>query len=221
MKHKQVVNNAKWIIVCKIVQSVLQLIIGMISARYLGPSNYGLISYATSIVAFALPIMKLGMDAILVHELVESPEREGEIMGTSLLLNVFSGILCIGGVSLYSWLANIGERETLVVCVLYSISILFAAIEMIQYWFQYKLLSKYSSIIMLVAYLFVSVYKIYLLATAKSVYWFATSHSVEYGIIGFLLIVCYKRNNGKALTFSLLRAKKCCLKVSIIFSLHL
>ena len=70
MKEKQVFNNAKWIIICKIAQSILQLIIGMISARYLGPANYGIISYAGSIVAFALPIMKLGLDATLVHELV-------------------------------------------------------------------------------------------------------------------------------------------------------
>ena len=208
MKNRQVFNNAKWIIVCKIVQSILQLIIGMISARYLGPSNYGLINYAASIVAFALPIMKLGLDAILVHELVESPEREGEIMGTSLLLNVISGIVCIGGVSLFSWLANMGERETIIVCILYSFSILFAALEMIQYWFQYKLLSKYSSVIMLVAYVIVSAYKIYLLATAKNVYWFSLSHSVEYGLIGILLIIYYKKNSGGALSFSWVRAKK-------------
>ena len=208
MEHKKVINNAKWIIVCKIIQSIMQLIIGMISARYLGPSNYGLISYAASIVAFALPIMKLGLDAVLVHELVESPEREGEIMGTSLLLNVFSGILCICGVSLFSWITNMGEKETLIVCILYSISIFFAALEMMQYWFQYKLLSKYSSVIMLFAYFFVSAYKIFLLVLSKNVYWFAVSHSVEYGIIGILLILFYKKNNGLKLSFSYMRAKK-------------
>ena len=208
MRQKQVINNAKWIIVCKIAQSILQLIIGMISARYLGPSNYGLINYAASIVAFALPIMKLGLDAILVHELVESPEREGEIMGTSLILNVISGVACIGGVSVFSLFLNMGETETIIVCVLYSISILFAALEMMQYWFQYKLLSKYSSVIMLVAYFFVSAYKIFLLATEKSVYWFSFSHSVEYGIIGILLIYFYKKQGGMGLSFSLNRAKK-------------
>ena len=79
---------------------------------------------------------------------------------------------------------------------------------MIQYWFQYKLLSKYSSVIMLVAYLFVSAYKIFLLATEKSVYWFAFSHSVEYGIIGVLLLYFYKKQGGNSLSFSLARAKK-------------
>ncbi len=207
MKIKQVFNNAKWIIVCKIVQSILQLIIGMISARYLGPSNYGLINYANSIVAFALPIMKLGLDAILVHELVKEPEREGEIMGTSLLLNIVSSIICIIGVSAFSYFSNLGRTETIIVCILYSVSIFFAALEMIQYWFQYKLLSKYSSVIMLVGYVLVSSYKIYLLITAKSVYWFALSHSVEYSVVGILLLFCYKKNGGSALSFSWSRAK--------------
>ena len=208
MKTKQVFNNAKWIIVCKIAQSILQLLIGMISARYLGPSNYGLISYAASIVAFAMPFMKLGLDAILVHELVESPEKEGEIMGTSLVLNVISSFLCIGGVCAFATIANLGELETIIVCTLYSISVFFAALEMIQYWFQYKLLSKYSSIIVLVSYLVVSAYKIFLLATAKSVYWFALSHSVEYGAIAIFLIAFYLKKGGGKLSFSFSRAKK-------------
>ena len=57
MKNAKVFTNAKWIIICKIIQSVLQLLVGMLSARYLGPSNYGLINYAASITAFAMPIM--------------------------------------------------------------------------------------------------------------------------------------------------------------------
>ncbi len=208
MKQTQVFNNAKWIIVCKIAQSVIQLIIGMFSARYLGPSNYGLISYASSIVAFALPIMKLGLDATLVHSLVESPQKEGEIMGTSLGLNIISGIVSIVGVSCFVFFANAGETETILVCILYSISIFFAALEMIQYWFQYKLKSKYPSVVMLLAYVVVSVYKIFLLVTSKSVYWFAFTHSIEYGIIGIALLFIYKNQNGSKFTFSLNRAKR-------------
>lgn len=208
MKEKQVFNNAKWIILCKIAQSVLQLIIGMISARYLGPSNYGLINYAASILAFVTPLMKLGFDATLVYELIEVPEKEGEIMGTSLLLNICSSAVCILGVSLFASIANFGQIETIVVCALYSLSLFFTAIEMVQYWFQYKLLSKYSSIIMLVAYVFVSLYKIFLLVTQKNVYWFALSHSVEFGIVGILLLVFYRKKEGSRLKFSLHTAKK-------------
>lgn len=207
MKEKQVLKNAKWIIVCKIAQSILQFIVGMLCARYLGPSNYGLINYAASIVAFAMPLMKLGLDAILVYELVNSPEKEGEIMGTSLTLNILSGVGCVIGVSLVATVMNFGETETIIVCVLYGLSIVFAALEMIQYWFQYKLQSKYSSVTMLVAYVVVSAYKIFLLATQKSVYWFAVSHAIEFGIIGIILIAVYKKKSDQRFVFSFDRAK--------------
>lgn len=208
MKQQQVFNNAKWIIGCKIVQSLMQLVIGMLSARYLGSSNYGLIGYAASVVAFAMPLMKLGFDAVFVHELVECPQKEGEIIGTALAFNIGSGILCISGITAFSMVVNHGEPQTIWVCILYSVSILFAALEMVQYWFQYKLLSKYSSLVMLAAYVLVSAYKIFLLATEKSVYWFAFSHSVEYGFIAFLLHYLYKKKGGARLTVSVKRAKK-------------
>lgn len=207
MKEKQVLKNAKWIIMCKIAQSLFQFVVGMLSARYLGPSNYGLINYAASIAAFAMPLMKLGFDAILVYELVKSPEKEGEIMGTSMALNMLSGIVCMIGVTAVATVMNFGEAETIIVCALYSLSIAFAAVEMIQYWFQYKLQSKYSSVTMLVSYIIVSAYKIYLLATQKSVYWFAVSHSIEFGVIGIVLVAIYVKKSGHRFRFSLARAK--------------
>lgn len=208
MKEKQVFKNASWIIICKLAQSVLQLLVGMLSARYLGPSNYGLINYASSIVAFALPLMRLGLNATLVYELVESPEREGEIMGTSLAMNLASSILCIFGVAAFSSAMNYGDTEAILICVLYSLSLFFAAIEMIQYWFQYKLLSKYSSVVMLVGYVIVSAYKVFLLAAEKSVYWFSVSHAIEYGVIGVVLVALYYKKEGQRLSFSFERARK-------------
>ena len=207
MNTKQVFNNAKWIVGCKIAQSIIQLIIGMISARYLGPSNYGLINYAASILAFALPIMRLGFNATLVHEFVESPKKEGQILGTSLLLNILSSIVCILGVTTFVSIVNADEKTTILVCVLYSFSLIFSALEMIQYWFQYKLKSKYSSIVMLAAYVFVSLYKIFLLVTGKSVYWFALVNCFDYGIIAVSLLIIYFRIGKTRLSFSFSLAK--------------
>lgn len=208
MQSKQVFNNAKWIIICKIAQSLIQLVVGMLCARYLGPSNYGLINYAASIVAFAVPIMRLGFDSTLVRELVNRPDKEGEIMGTSLVMNIVSALLCMGGVTAFASVANMGDKQVILVCALYSTMLFFYAIEMIQYWYQYKLMSKYSSIIMLCAYVVVSAYKIFLLVTAKSVYWFALSNSLDYGLIGIALVLLYLKKGEKRLTFSFATGKE-------------
>ena len=140
---KRVVDNASWLIICRISQSLLSLFISMYTARYLGPSNFGLINYAASIVAFLAPVMKLGFDSILVQKFVEEPEKDGKIIGTSLILNCCSAVLCMLGMFAFVAVANAGEKSTIVVCILYSIVLLAQAIEMICYWFQSKLLSKY------------------------------------------------------------------------------
>ena len=67
MLKKGVFENAGWIIGCKVIQSLLNLLIGLITARYLGPSNYGIISYVASVVAFAMPIMQLGLRHTIVN----------------------------------------------------------------------------------------------------------------------------------------------------------
>lgn len=208
MKTKQVFNNAKWIIVCKIAQSLLQFLVGIISARYLGPSNYGLINYAASVVAFALPIVKLGFDNTLVKELIDKPHKEGEILGTSLTLNFITSLISIVGVFIFVFFANAGEKVTILVCLLYSLMLVFFVLEMTQYWFQYKLLSKYSSVVMLISYFCVSIYKIFLLVTEKSVFWFAVSHSIEYGIVGILLVLIYFKLGGQKFVFSMETAKQ-------------
>ncbi len=208
IKGRQVFNNAKWIIICKIAQSVLQLIVGMLCARYLGPSNYGLINYAASIVAFVMPIMKLGFDSTMVYELTENPEKEGEIVGTSLLMNVISSFACIAGVFLFVSAVNANDSTAITVCVLYSISLIFAAVEMIQYWFQYKLMSKYSSVVMLCSYVVVSAYKIFLLVSSKSIYWFALTNSIDFGVIGISLVWLYLKKSSRGFSFSFNTAKR-------------
>ena len=205
-------KNAIWIISGKIIQSLLGLVVSMLSARYLGPSNYGLINYAASVVAFVIPVMQLGFRSTLVQEFVEYPDQEGETLGTALLLNVLSSLACIVGVIAFVRIANPHETTTYLVCFLYSLNLIFQALEMIQYWFQAKLMAQYIATASLFAYIFVSAYKIYLLFSAKSVYWFAVSQVLDYLVIAAILTFVYYRLGGPPMTFSWKCAKRMFLR---------
>lgn len=201
--NNRVFKNAGWIIGCKIIQSLINLIIGLFTARYLGPSNYGVISYVASVVAFALPIMQLGLSHTLVKEFVKSPEREGEILGTALFINILSSFFCMTGSISFIAIVNAGEKETIIVCVLYSLTLLFQATEMTQYWFQSKLLSKYPSLASLGAYIVVAIYKIFLLVTQKNIIWFALSNVLDYFLISIILMIIYRKLGNQKLTINL------------------
>lgn len=201
------IKNASWIVACRVVQAIISLVISTFSARYLGPSNYGLISYASSVVAFAVPLAQLGLRNVLVEEIVSNPEREGETLGTSLLMSVLSSVLCIAGCLAFVSIANAGEKDTLLVCGLYSISLVFQMTEMIQYWYQAKLMSKYTSLASLAAYVAVSIYKVFLLVTEKSVYWFAASYALDTLLISVILFAFYRKLSRRRLRVSLSMGK--------------
>ena len=206
MKLNRVVKNASWIIVCKVIQSVLAFVIGTLSARYLHPSGYGKLNYAASVVSFVAPIMYLGFNSTLVRELVKDPDHQGEIMGSAIGSSIISAILCMLGANAFVFISNKGDTETIVVCALYSTLLLFQAIDLIKYWFQSKLLSKYTSVAALGAYMVMAGYKILLLVTKKSVYWFAAASSIESLVIAIALIISYLLIGKKRLRFSFKRA---------------
>lgn len=210
MMSNRVLKNASWIIAARVVQAVITLIISMLTARYLGPSNFGVINYAASMAAFALPIAMLGLNGILIHEEVNRPQEEGVIFGTAMVISAVSALFCILGIAAVSYITLVhkNETETIIVCILYSIILIFQCTEMIQYWFQAKLLSKYVAVTSLITYTIVSVYKIFLLITNKSVYWFAISNALDYMLITIALVCLYRKLGGQKLSFSLQTAAR-------------
>lgn len=207
MEKKKVLNNATWIIVCQCAKALLALLISMLSARYLGSSNYGIINYASSIASFVAPIMYLGVDSTLVHELLCNPQNEGEVLGSAIGMSFCSSLFCIFGIFAFVSVVNVGEHVIIIACILHSLLLIAQSFDLIQYWFQAKLLSKYNSLAMLGAYVLVSIYKIYLLCSQKNVYWFAISQTFDYCLIAIALFVIYKKMGGVRLKFSFSRAR--------------
>lgn len=208
MFKNRVINNASWIIACKAVQAVLTLVVTILTARLLEPDGYGIINYAASVTAFFVPIMQLGLNSTLVRELVAKPEREGEVVGTAVTMSFVSALLSVIGIFAFASVANRGERETIIVCVIYGTMLVFQCFELLQYWFQAKLMSKYHAISVLFAFAVISVYKIFLLVSGKGVIWFAVAQSADYLIVALILLVIYLKKSSSRLSFSFLTARE-------------
>lgn len=191
--NRKIVKNAAWIIGCRLAEAVLHLLILCLTARCLGPAGYGVISYAASVTAFAVPVMQLGVRNILIKELVDKPMCRAQTLGTALCLNLLSALLCVAGITAFVCAAAPGQRETVLVCGLYSLSLVFQAAEVVQYWFQERLLSKYVSLSMLAAYAVMSGYQLLLLAAGRGVVWFALAEPLRHCVTAAILAVLYHR----------------------------
>ena len=169
----------------KIIHMVLSFVIGLITARYLGPSNYGLINYASAYVTFFTSICTLGINSIIVKNFIDKPNEEGRSLGTTIALRMISSILSIGVIVTIVRLVDGNEPITLTVVFLYSISLLFQSFDIIA-----------------------SAYKVVLLMTGKSVEWFAVSNSVDHLIVAVILYLFYRKSNGPKLSFSFSKSKE-------------
>ena len=208
MIKNKIFRNISWIVGCRVVQAVISLVISMLTARYLGPGNYGLINYAASVVALVTPLMQLGINNVLVHELVEHKNEEGKIVGTALTMTFASAILCVLGVISFAMIANHGEKDIILVCALYSFLLIAQSVEITQYWFQAHYLAKYTAVTTLVAFGLVSIYRVVLLVMGMSVYWFAISQAIDYFLIAIVLLVIYHKLGGQKLRFSFKTARE-------------
>lgn len=207
LKKSRIASNAGWIIGCKLCKAVLALLSTMIVSRYLGAEKYGILNYVGSLVAFLTPIMQLGINEILVHEIVVNSDEEGKTIGTTIALNLCSGVLCAVGMICFVSVTNYNEKETILVCICYSVQLIAQAVEMIFYWFQAKLKAKYTSIAILLSYVAVVAFQIMLVAAKADIYFFAFSHALEYFLIAVILLILYKREKAQRFTVSLKKAK--------------
>ncbi len=207
MLKKIEAKNAAWIIAGKVSQMLISLVVSILSARYLGPDNYGLLHYGTAWVTFFCAFSNLGINSVIVKEFFDYPNEQGKTLGSALVLRFISGFLSTIVVVGCVCLINHNEKLTIAVVVLQSLSLIFHMFELINYWFQSRYQSKVTSIAMFIAYCAASGYKILLLVAGKDVRWFAFATSVEYIMMAIVLLISYKKNNGPSLSFSLDRAK--------------
>jgi len=135
-------NNTSWLFIEKIFKTINVLIIGMLLARYLGPEQYGILSYSLAYVLLFSALAKLGLDTIVVKSLIEHEAERDNILGTSFILKLVGAIFSILILLVISNVVHQSQQEELIL--IFSFSILFLAFSVIDFYFQSKVLSRFS-----------------------------------------------------------------------------
>lgn len=208
LMHSKVVKNAGWLMVGRIYHMLLAFLVSLLTARYLGPSNYGLINYAATYTTFFASFCTLGINSIIVKNFVDYPNEEGETIGSAICLRTISSVFSVIMMLCITLIADRGETKTHIVVFLCGMGVVFQVMDTLNYWFQAKLESKYVTIATAISYTIVSAYKVWLLATRKSVEWFAVSTSIDYLVFAIILLVIYKKRYGPRFSCSVKKARE-------------
>ena len=216
-QRRKILSNISWLFVDRLLRMGLELVVGMLVARYLGPSQFGLFNYAIAFVSIFGVIAALGLDNIVVRELVNHPEREKSILGTTLVLKAAGSILAwLLTVSLsYAFVLPNSSQVYWLVCIKASTHY-FNPTDADNFWFQSQVMSKYTAFVRSTAFIFFSAFRLGLVAFKAPLTMFALAVVLEVFIraIGLIVISIYKGLPLKQLDFCFRTAQKLILDSS-------
>ena len=189
-------KNITWLLGGKIVNMLLQFVVSLATARYLGSSNFGTINYVNAYVSFFSSIASLGLSVIVIKEIALGKRDNNEIIWTSIWMRFVTAILSTISIVGLMYITQGNDPQVILIAVLESLAIIFSSFDTINYYFQAKLLSKWSSIAGVLAYIGMSLYRIYLLATNADIVWFAFATSTDMIFLTLFLMIFYVRIEG-------------------------
>lgn len=141
---QQAAANTGWMLSDKVLRQAVNLTVGVWVARYLGPSQFGSLNYAQSFVLLFSAVAALGLDRVVVRELVREPENAGQIMGTALGLRLVAGALSIVLPIGLMEIMRPGDAGTMALVAIIALGNLFLAFDVIDLRFQSRLQSKFT-----------------------------------------------------------------------------
>ena len=199
LKNRFAVNTS-WIVIGRAFQIGITFLVTMFVARHLGPEEYGVIGYTYSYIVIFSSFATLGMNDIIVKELVDKNNDKSEVLGTVVGLRIISSLLSVVVINLIVIIMN-SSPKIRIVAFLQSLSLIFQVFDSINYYYHANMLSKKTAIINILGYSLSSVFRIYGLFTNKDVRWFAFAVSLDFLLISAMLLFVYLKD-GNRLQFS-------------------
>ncbi len=141
MSAKQLVNTA-WILADRVYIIASTFIVSALVARLLGPDRFGLLSYATSVVALASSIGTLGLYGLVSRYLLEKQVEEMKVMGTVMVMQAVALLLAVAAIALVTTRLLPSTDEELYILAAVALSLVATPFETCSVWFQSRLMSR-------------------------------------------------------------------------------
>lgn len=193
-------TNTIWLLAEKGLRIIDAFFIGIWLARYLGPDDFGILSYAESFVYLFAAFAALGLDQIVVRELVKNQSRRDELLGTTFVLRLLGFVVMFLGIFFVTRiLDNTAIKNTMVMVI--GITIFFQSIRSVDFYFQSKVLSKYTAISNLIAVGILSIIKVILILSEAPLIYFAYALVLEWILIAIGYSISYIHHKLSFLTW--------------------
>lgn len=196
---RRLVSNTGWLLAEKSLRLAVGLVVGGWMARYLGPEQFGLYNYSLALVALFAVLANVGLDSVVVRQIVRDPAGREETLGSAFLLKAAGGVLALlVSVSASLLLGAADERVPWLVALM-ALALLAQAFDTVDLWFQSQLQARYVMIARQAAFLAFAVVKILLIVGEAPLIAFAWTVLGESALAAAGLVVGYRLKRHRIL----------------------
>lgn len=183
------VGNSIWILVEKASRIISGILVGILVVRYLGAEQFGIISLGLSIIAVLTIISTLGLDSLVVREILTRKPDENKILGTAFTLRLIGSL----GVVFFTttWAYFNKPIETTYIFFLLSVSIVFQSFTVIDFYFQSQVKGKLTAINQVITLSISAFTKLALIYFEAGLIWFACMAALEAALSALIQIYFY------------------------------
>lgn len=187
-------KNTSWLFAEKILRMVVGLFVGVWVARYLGPEKFGLLSFAQSFVGLFTIFATLGLDEIVVRELVKDESKRDSLVGTTFWLKLVGAIIVL---LLLAFAVNFtsNDYETNIFVFIIASATIFQSFNIVDYYFQSKVMVKYVVYANFICLSFSSILKIVLILNNASLLAFAWAVLFDSIVLAFGLVYFFLKHS--------------------------
>lgn len=184
----KIVDNIGWLFFDKVLRMGVGLLVGVWVARYLGPEQYGVLNFALAVTGMFGAIAGLGLQGIVVRDIVRDPESARLTLGTAAVLQLAGGFAAfLLALAAIAYLRPDDALARSIVAILGAM-MLFKASESAVYWFESQVQSKYTVLVQNTVFLVFAVIKVALIVNQAPLTAFVWAMLVEAATTAFILI---------------------------------
>ena len=191
---KKVAKNVGWLTLDRILQLIVSVLIGIWVARYLGPSDFGLMNFAFAFAALLSPLIGLGIPTLLVRELLHNPCEKDKLIGTTFWVQVITSIFAMVVMNVSILLLRPNDFMSFLVVFVFSFNNLASSLDILTNWFDAKIESKNVVIARTVSMILSNLLKVFFILLGFPLIYFVAASVIDSILRGLFLLYYYLKD---------------------------
>lgn len=198
---RKILSNISWLVIERVLRMGVGFFVLAWIARYLGTAQFGLLNYGIAFIDLFGNLADLGLNQILIRDLVSEPERKNEILGTAFVLKSLAGVgtFLLSLVSIF--VLRPEDQLSQILVLILALRLVFQPIDIVDQLFQSQVQAKYGVWARNTSFLIISVVRVILLETGGSLIAFAWTFLIESLISNIFMAIAYQKTTGKIINW--------------------